>query len=66
YHPEYKAFDYKELSKGVNERQYYEIVKYAEKLGFFNGFTQEHVPADYDLFRPDFNKNEVFKYYEDK
>ena len=67
YHPEYKACNYPELSRRVNEEEYMEVVDYAEKLGFSNGWTQEYISFDKeDLFRPDFKKKKVFKYYEEK
>jgi len=65
YHPEYKALMYPELALRVTAKEYFEVVNYAEKLGLINGWTQDHIPVKEDLFRPDFNTKEVFKYYKD-
>ena len=65
YQPEYKASNYPELSRRINEDEYREVVNYAEKLGFENGWTQDYISlSKEDLFIPDFNKKKVFKYYE--
>ena len=65
YHPEYKASSFTELSRNINEDEYWEVVNYAEKLGFENGWTQDFISlSKEDQFIPDFNKKEVFKYYE--
>jgi len=65
YHPEYKASSFTELSRNINEDEYWEVVNYAEKLGFENGWTQDFISlSKEDQFMPDFNKKEVFKYYE--
>ncbi|MBM3707892.1 MAG: radical SAM protein [Actinobacteria bacterium] len=67
YHPEYKAYNFFELSRNITSGEYYEIVKYAEKLGFSSGWTQDYISlsGEEDLFRPDFKRKKVFKYYED-
>jgi putative pyruvate formate lyase activating enzyme len=68
YHPVYNAFKYPELNKMITAKEYYEVVKYAEKKGFRYGWTQDYVSFDTeeDLFIPDFNQNKVFKYYKNK
>ncbi|OQA21502.1 MAG: Radical SAM superfamily protein [Actinobacteria bacterium ADurb.Bin346] len=66
YHPEYKAYRYPELSRNVTAGEYREVTSYAEKLGFENGWVQDHYSLSVeDMFRPDFKKEKVFKYYED-
>ncbi|MCL5070982.1 MAG: radical SAM protein [Actinobacteria bacterium] len=65
YHPEYKASNFPELSRRINEDEYREVVNYAEKLGFENGWIQDFISlSKEDLFIPDFNREKVFKYYE--
>jgi len=65
YHPEHKALNFPELSRRINEDEYWDVVNYAQKLGFENGWTQDFVSlSKEDLFIPDFNKKKVFKYYE--
>jgi putative pyruvate formate lyase activating enzyme len=65
YNPEYKACNFPELARRINEDEYWDVVNYAKKLGFKNGWTQDFVSlSKEDLFMPDFNKKEVFKYYE--
>ncbi len=64
YHPEYKASNFPELSRRINKDEYLDVVNYAEKLGFENGWTQDFISlSKEDLFIPDFNKKKVFKYY---
>jgi putative pyruvate formate lyase activating enzyme len=67
YHPEYKANNFPELARRITSREYYEIVKYAEKLGFTSGWTQDYISLseEKDLFRPDFKRKKVFRYYEE-
>ena len=67
YHPVYKARQYPELSRRITSKEYIEVIKYAEKLGFSYGWTQDHFSLEHedDLFKPDFNKKNVFKYYEE-
>ena len=64
YKPLYKAFRYPEINRPINHDEYSKIVSYAEKLGFFNGAIQgyEEPEKDKDLFTPDFNKKDVFKF----
>jgi putative pyruvate formate lyase activating enzyme len=65
YHPEYKALNFPKLSRRINEEEYWDVVNYAEKLGFENGWTQDFISlSEEDLFMPDFNKKKVFRYYE--
>jgi len=64
YHPEYKANSFPELTRRITSKEYYEVVNYAEKLGFTNGWIQDYISLseEEDLFIPDFKKKEVFKY----
>jgi len=65
YHPEYKACNFPELARRINEDEYRDVVNYAEKLGFENGWTQDFISlSKEDLFVPDFNRKKIFKYYE--
>jgi len=65
YNPEYKACNFSELSRRINEDEYWNVVNYAEKLGFKNGWTQDFISlSEEDLFIPDFSEKKVFKYYE--
>lgn len=65
YHPEYRACNFPELSRNINEDEYWDVVNYAEKLGFENGWTQDFISlSGEDLFIPDFSKKKVFKYYD--
>ncbi|MFC2145133.1 radical SAM protein [Actinomycetota bacterium] len=67
YHPVYKANGYPVLSRRVSTGEYMEIVEYAHKLGLDCGWTQDHsgLEPGKDEFIPDFNKENVFKYYKD-
>ncbi len=64
YHPVYKARDYPELHRKITAGEYSEIVKYAEKIGFNFGWTQNHISlnSNKDLFMPNFKDKDVFKY----
>ena len=64
YHPLYKAHSFPELNRRINHNEYIEIINYAEKLGFSNGAFQdyENTEAGEDLFIPDFNSEDVFRY----
>jgi putative pyruvate formate lyase activating enzyme len=65
YSPEYKAKLYPELSRGIYRKEYLEVTNYAEKLGLVNGWTQDYLSlSEEDLFKPDFNRKNVFKFYE--
>ncbi len=65
YYPEFKAKKYPELSRRIYKEEYLEILNYAEKLGLINGWTQDYSSLEKeDLFKPDFNKKNIFKYYE--
>jgi putative pyruvate formate lyase activating enzyme len=68
YHPEYKARSIPVISRRISEEEYYKATGYAEKLGFYNGWTQEYsaLSGKEDLFIPDFKNEKVFKYYEDE
>jgi len=67
YHPEYNACDYPLLSRNITLEEYSEVTDYAEKLGFENGWTQDYgdLSAGEDMFRPDFNRDKIFRYYEE-
>ncbi len=47
YYPTFKAYDYKEISRGVTREEYENIVDEAEKLGLNKGWIQE-APAELD------------------
>ena len=68
YHPAYRAYEFTALSRRITPGEYFEVVKYAEKLGFGYGWTQDHFMPDpgNDPFHPDFKRKNVFKYYDDK
>ncbi|HEY5501155.1 MAG TPA: hypothetical protein VIK09_04140, partial [Candidatus Humimicrobiaceae bacterium] len=64
YEPLYKAFCYPEINRLINRDEYNRIVDYADKLGFYSGAIQEfeeHI-EEKDLFRPDFESDDVFKF----
>jgi putative pyruvate formate lyase activating enzyme len=67
YHPEYKACNYPQLSRNITLEEYSEVTDYAEKLGFENGWIQDYggLSAEEDMFRPDFSRDKVFRYYEE-
>ncbi len=67
YHPAYKARQYPELSRRITIKEYSQIVRYAIRLGFSSGWTQYHFSFEHeeDLFKPDFKKKKVFKYYDE-
>jgi putative pyruvate formate lyase activating enzyme len=68
YHPEYKARSIPAISRRISKEEYHKVTDYAEKLGFYNGWTQEYssLSEKEDLFIPDFKNEKVFKYYEEK
>ena len=47
YYPTFKAYDYKEISRGVNKDEYKNIVDEAGKLGLNNGWIQQ-IPDEFD------------------
>ena len=47
YYPTFKAYNYKEISRGITRDEYANIVDGARLLGLNNGWTQE-APADFD------------------
>ncbi len=64
YEPLYKSDCYPEINRRINRDEYDRIVDYADRLGFYNGAIQdfeEHTEGK-DLFTPDFDSDEVFKY----
>lgn len=64
YHPVYKARNYPELHRRITAAEYSEIAKYAEKIGFNFGWTQDYIflNDEENLFMPDFKDKNVFKY----
>ena len=40
YHPTYKAGEYPEIARRINKKEYEDVIKEAEKLGFTNGWIQ--------------------------
>lgn len=68
YHPAYKARRFSGLDRSIITGEYLDIVKYAVKLGFDSGWTQdfESLQSGEDLFIPDFNNKKIFKYYRKK
>ena len=64
YHPVYKARNYPELYRRITAGEYLEIVKYAEKIGFNLGWTQDYISlnSSKDLLMPNFKDKDVFKY----
>lgn len=47
YYPTFKAYNYKEISRGVTRSEYKNIVDEARKLGLNNGWVQEE-PMEFD------------------
>jgi putative pyruvate formate lyase activating enzyme len=41
YYPAYKAYDFKEISRGITKDEYDKVLEIMNKLGFENGFIQE-------------------------
>ncbi|MFO7929459.1 MAG: radical SAM protein [Candidatus Humimicrobiaceae bacterium] len=64
YHPTFKARQYPEINRSITSKEYYQVVKYAEKKGFSSGYIQDYVKDD--PFMPDFKDREVFKSYRDE
>ncbi len=64
YHPTFKASHYPEINRSITSKEYYQVVKYAEKKGFTSGYIQDYVKND--PFMPDFKDREVFKFYRDE
>ncbi|MDD5495566.1 MAG: radical SAM protein [Candidatus Omnitrophica bacterium] len=48
YYPTYKAYDFKELSRGVTKEEYKNVVDEAKRLGLNNGWIQER-PRQQDV-----------------
>ena len=48
YYPTFKAYGYKEISRGITSGEYLEIIGEAESLGLENGWIQER-SIDLDL-----------------
>ncbi|MEN6444476.1 MAG: radical SAM protein [Candidatus Cloacimonas sp.] len=53
YYPAGKAMNYKELSRGITEKEYQDVVDTALELGFTNIYTQEISHSD--VWTPDFS-----------
>lgn len=68
YKPLYKALHYPEINRLINQDEYNSIVDYAEKLGFYHGAFQEYeeIEKEKDLFVPDFNNKDIFKFRKEK
>ncbi|MDD3520419.1 MAG: radical SAM protein [Actinomycetota bacterium] len=65
YHPIYKACKFPELNRHINFKEYMDVIRYAEKLGFSNGSFQEFnrdSRACEDPYTPDFSKENVFNF----
>ena len=64
YEPLYKAKGYPEINRKINRDEYNRIIDYAEKLGFYTGAFQEFEEhtEEKDLFKPDFDSEDVFKF----
>jgi putative pyruvate formate lyase activating enzyme len=58
YHPCHRADKHAILKRGLNKKEYMEVVQYAEKLGMDNCLIQEL--ASSDDFLPDFKKEKPF------
>jgi putative pyruvate formate lyase activating enzyme len=67
YHPEYNACKYPRLSRNITFAEYNDVTDHAQKLGFENGWVQDYgeLSTEEDMFRPDFNRDKVFRYYEE-
>ncbi len=63
YHPLYRACDFPELNRHINFKEYIDVIRYAEKLGFSNGSFQEfsgiRQPHE-DPYTPDFSEKDIF------
>ncbi len=58
YAPAHRAMEYFELARPVNEREYHDLLDYADELGFENFYTQS--PTSRDVLRPDFERARPF------
>ena len=66
YHPEYDACRFPELSRRITLKEYRDVTGYASKLGLIKGWVQDHFALEgEDLFRPDFRRKKVFRYYDE-
>jgi len=61
YHPAYKARSLPGLDRQVTIKEYQMVTSYSHKLGFNNGWTQDHMSLEEDGYIPDFDDSEVFK-----
>lgn len=67
YHPVYHSHQYPGLSRRITLEEYQDVLGYARKLGFRSGWTQDHEGLDpeNDDFIPDFEDDDVFRYYKE-
>ena len=49
YHPTYKAQNFPEIARRINKREYEEVIKAVEELGFSNGWIQGYF-TDHERF----------------
>jgi putative pyruvate formate lyase activating enzyme len=65
YHPAYRAYNFRELSRRITYREYRDVLNYAADRGFEYGWIQDYDGLDpkKDSFIPDFKDKNVFKYY---
>lgn len=61
YFPCYKAKDYPEINRKVRGIEYSRVVRYAEKLGFNNAYTQDNSSASQE-YVPNFKGEKPFKF----
>ncbi len=54
YFPTHRAFEFPEISRKLTTLEYDKVIKYAEKLGITNGYTQEKSSAR-EEYVPDFD-----------
>lgn len=59
YYPTYKSFYYPELSRHINQQEYYTVVEKLNELGLKNGWIQEFESKDY--YRPNFENSQPFE-----
>ena len=58
YEPVYKAKDFPEVNRNINQKEFEIIFDYLTELGFENGWVQEM--ESHDKFLPDFTKENPF------
>lgn len=62
YNPMYKASDYSEINRSLNDLEYNEIMDYLKEFDFEEIFYQPLEANAKDVFNPDFTKENPFKY----